>query len=106
MARKQTQDDHYFEKYLDENFKDIKSDIREVKNEVLQVKNHAKTTNDRVGKLEDKVFPKPKETVQQLPPIWRDPQIIKLLTYFIIFGIVVAVIYAGLRGFALPKGIF
>lgn len=106
MARKQTTEDHYFEKYLDENFKDIKADIKEVKDEVNQVKNHVKRTNDRVGKLEDKVFPKPKETVGQLPPIWRDPQIIKLVTYFVIFGIILAVIYAGLKGFSLPKGIF
>lgn len=106
MAGKHTTDDHYFEKYLDENFKDIKSDIKEVKNEVVQVKNHAKTTNDRIVRIEDKVFPKEKETVSQLPPIWRDPHVIKLLTYFVIFCIILLVIYAGLKGYALPKGIF
>jgi Mg2+ and Co2+ transporter CorA len=94
---------------VDNGFKDLKDDIKELRG---QVRSEAKTItksvdaiDERVGKIENKVFPAQDETIKQLPPFWRDPQVIKLLTFIAVFFIIIAIIVAGLWGIALPKGL-
>lgn len=58
----------------------------------------------RVGKLEDEIFPKIIKP-SQLPPWYRDPAIIKLLTLVVGAVLVVLFIVAALKGIKLP-GIF
>jgi len=64
------------------------------------------TVNERLGRLERKVFPKPNSTSRQDLPVWyRDPQLIKLFTYIVASFILLLIIIASLRGIKLP-GIF
>lgn len=98
MAKKQQTSNDFEKRYFDQmegQFKELRKYIGD----------EFKDVKKRVGKLEDKVFPVQQETIQQLPPIWRDPQIIKLGTYTIIAIIILLIIYAGLKGIALPKGV-
>lgn len=55
----------------------------------------------QMAEVQDEVFPKIKN-VKQLPPFWKDPQIIKLLTYIIIALIILLSIIAGLKGINIP----
>lgn len=59
----------------------------------------------RTRKLENAVFPNVPQTVQQLPAWYRDPAIIKLLTFVVAGLVLLLVIIASLRGIKLP-GIF
>lgn len=90
---------------LDENFSDIKGDIREVKNDTREISKQVQKINSRVAKLEDKVFPAHQETIQQLPSVWRDPQVLKVLSTLGIGLVLVLIIFAGLRGIPLPAGL-
>lgn len=59
--------------------------------------------NSRLTKVENKVFPARRETAGSLPPVLRDPQVLKLLSSIVLFLILLAVIYAALRGIKLPS---
>lgn len=61
-----------------------------------------KAVNGRLNRVEKKVFPEQPQTIQQLPPIWKNPELIKLFTYIVAFFLVAAVIYASLKGIKLP----
>lgn len=65
-----------------------------------------KNMDKRVGDIEEVVFPKHKETIQELPSVWRDPQVIKLFTIIATAILILLLIYAGLKGVSLPRGIF
>lgn len=90
------------DKQIADGFKDLKDDISEVKGEVKEFR---KEFNGRIKKVERKVFPDVPQTVQQLPPFYRDPQIVKLLIYLALALLVGLIVFAGLKGIALPKGI-
>lgn len=64
----------------------------------------AKNTR-RIDILEDEVFPKQPQNVQQLPSWWRDPALIKLFTLIVGAAILILFIIASLKGIKLP-GIF
>lgn len=98
------------DKQIADGFADLKGDIKEVRDEVKDFRkefnSRLKTAEGEINVLKGEIFPPKKETVGQLPPIWRDPQLVRLAIYLVIFGIIVAVIYAGLKGLNLPKGLF
>lgn len=70
--------------------KDISRDLKENTKET-------KLINSRVYKLESKVFSK-KDSIEQLVPFWRDAAVLKLLSIVAIGGVILLVIYAGLKG--------
>lgn len=90
---------------LDENFKDIKDDVKEVRDEQREILRHVQKVNGRLSKVEDKVFPAHQETIQQLPSVWRDPQVLKVLSILGVGIVLALVVFAGLRGIPLPAGL-
>ena len=106
MAAENDFEKRYFDQ-MEGNFNEIKGGIREVKDETKSITGHVSKINKRLIKVENRVFPPAQqETVSQLPPLWRDPQVIKLLTFITVALIILLIIYAGIRGIELPKGIF
>ena len=95
MAAKKDFEGRFFDQ-LDDNFKRLEGQINDVSDEL---KVNTKTTqdgfkavNDRLGPLEDEVFGKRKKTsIEGLPPVWRDPQILRLAT----IGAVILLILVG-----------
>lgn len=104
MVAKKDFEQRYFDQ-LEENAKAIRGDIASLSKEVQKVGSTTNSIDKRLIKVEDKVFPAQKETVSQLPSPWRDPQVLKLLSYIAIAIVVGLIIFAGLKGIALPKGI-
>lgn len=106
-AKKQSRtfEDRFFDQ-LEEKFDQLKDEIKVVGAKTDKIGKSIQRNNRRLGRVESAVFPKKKETIQQLPPIWRDAQIIKLATLTIVAVIVFLVIFAGIKGISLPKGLF
>jgi uncharacterized membrane protein len=103
VAAKNDFEKRYFDQ-IDGGFKDIKEDIKEVRDELHANTTETRRISSRVTKLETRVFPGVPETMQKLPPFWRDPQIIKLFTYVTVAVVILLAIFAGLSGISLPKG--
>jgi hypothetical protein len=64
-----------------------------------------KAVNGQINRLNKAVFPEVKETVQQLPSVWRDPQVLKIIGGLVTLATIAAVIVAALTGANL-KGLF
>lgn len=84
------------DKKVDQNSNDIKDSLSEIKKKSDTIRR----LSDRVKKLEEKVFEQsaPATSTKELPAWYRDQNIIKLATYIIGFLVLVATIYAGLKG--------
>lgn len=103
MPRTQNSFEDRFFDQLQESFKDIKDDIKELNATAKVNTRHLEKLNGRLAKVETEVFPVRKETVSQLPPLWRDPQVLKIITILAVAIVFLLVIYAGLKGIKLPS---
>lgn len=101
------------DKQIADGFTDLKGDIKDLSNETKQNTRHLEKINGRLSRVEDKqkviedeVFPDKPETVQQLPSLWRDPQVIKLAIILATAIVLSIIVFASLKGINLPKGLF
>jgi hypothetical protein len=92
-------------KQIADGFADLKGDIKKLDDKQDITNRHLEKVNGRLTKVEEKVFPSVPQTVQQLPSIWRNPELLKLAVGIVGFLTLCAVIYAGLKGIKLPGGL-
>lgn len=96
MAAKKDFEGRFFDQ-LNDNFKRLEAQIggisAELKSNTDTTEEGFKAVNSRIGDLESEVFGKRKKTtVEGLPPVWRDPQIIRLVT---ILAVIVLIAVGG-----------
>lgn len=97
-ASRQSQQDKYDELVL--------KTIEGVDKKVDRQEERLDKIDGKISKLWSTVFSTPQaQSIKDLPPVWRDPAVIKLLTYFVVFAIIVAIIIAALTGTQLPAGL-
>ncbi len=90
------------DKQISDGFDDIKGDIKEVRDELRSNTNETRKINGRLSKVEDKVFPGKPATPDKLPPFYKDPALIKLLTLIATAIVVLLLLVASFRGVKIP----